>query len=73
MTANRKYGIALLLVFACLVWSTAAFADFAGKVVTLMDGDTLEVLKPEPGACPGGPGLVVSAIRHEGRRLVRLE
>ena len=29
MPANRKYGIALLLVFACLVWSTAAFADFA--------------------------------------------
>ena len=41
---RQKNGIALLVVFACLAWTAAAFADFSGKVVAVQDGDTLEVL-----------------------------
>ena len=41
---RQKNGIALLVVFACLAWTAAAFADFSGKVVAVKDGDTLEVL-----------------------------
>ena len=45
MKARRKNGIALLVAFACLAWSAGAFADFTGKVVRVLDGDTLEALK----------------------------
>ena len=45
MTANRKDGIALLIIFALLAWTSATFADFSGKVVAVQDGDTLEVMK----------------------------
>jgi hypothetical protein len=41
---KQKNGIGLLVAFACLVWSAAAFADFSGKVVAIKDGDTLEIL-----------------------------
>jgi len=41
MTERQKNGIALLVAFACLAWTAAAFADFSGKVVAVKDGDTL--------------------------------
>lgn len=43
MTARRKTGFALLLAFAVL--ACPAWADFAGKVVAVKDGDTIKVLR----------------------------
>jgi micrococcal nuclease len=45
MTHRRWYRITLLLVSVVFCWTTAAFADFAGKVVAVKDGDTLEVMR----------------------------
>ncbi len=44
MTAIRQEAITVAVVFAVLSWATAAFADFAGKVVAVKEGDALEVL-----------------------------
>lgn len=44
MRAGGQGAITVALLFAVLCWPTAAFADFTGKVVGVMDGDTLEVL-----------------------------
>jgi micrococcal nuclease len=44
LRARRQEAITVALVFAVLCWTTIAFADFTGKVVRVMDGDTLEVL-----------------------------
>jgi len=45
MTDRRKYSIKLLVVLAVVFWTNITFADFAGKVVAVKDGDTLEVMK----------------------------
>jgi endonuclease YncB( thermonuclease family) len=44
MRPGGQGAITIALIFAFLCWPTAAFADFTGKVVRVMDGDTLEVL-----------------------------
>lgn len=44
MMERRNKIIALSIIFAGLVWSAVAFADFSGKVVAVTDGDTVKVM-----------------------------
>lgn len=45
MTELRHYGMKPFILCACLLFASAAWADFSGKVVAVIDGDILEVMK----------------------------
>ncbi len=44
MTYKRNYGIMIFMAFLFLTWSSAAFADFSGKMVAVKDGQTIAFL-----------------------------
>jgi len=37
-------GIVICFLLSVLLLATAAFADFSGRVISILDGDTIEVL-----------------------------
>jgi len=44
MRRLRDCGVVLSVLLSALLFTTAAFADFSGSVVSVLDGDTIKVL-----------------------------